>query len=114
LVFAKRIARRIPEEPADRGPVRVPREDRSPCGEDLQGIMDLIRRIMTRHAFVIRTRRGLQEALDQVGGIMRHLEGLELRSTEAFEAFNMAQVARAVLSAALSRPGSLGSHWIEG
>ncbi|MCX7828523.1 MAG: L-aspartate oxidase [Thermanaerothrix sp.] len=118
LVFAKRIAEVIPNTPR---PGLLPRYigKAAACqGKDFpwdpKEAMERIRRIMTEGAFVIRTAQGLTQARKELEGMLSSAMGSELSSTDHFEVVNMIQVALSVVEGALSRPKSLGSHWMEG
>ncbi|EHM09290.1 L-aspartate oxidase [Thermanaerovibrio velox DSM 12556] len=117
LVFAKRIARVIPDTPRPGLLPSYAGEPRHRGAEfpwDPTEAMERIRRIMTERAFVIRTAEGLRKAREELGEMLSSAGGADLSSIDHFEVINMIQVALSVVNGALSRPSSLGSHWIEG
>jgi L-aspartate oxidase len=68
---------------------------------------------MNEHCGVIRKKSGLALALEQIGGIYTQLESVYDDSGEYLETLNIATVAKAILEAALRRPESIGSHYME-
>jgi len=80
---------------------------------DYHQIRKNIQELMSENCFVIRTTKGLQLALERIGAIQSQLEDIYDDSNDYLEALNIATVAKAVLEAALNRPESVGSHYIE-
>jgi len=72
-----------------------------------------VQNLMTEHCHVLRTRGGLQYALNEVSKILSELEAIYDDSNEYLEVLNITTVAKAVLEAALKRPLSVGSHFME-
>ncbi len=70
-----------------------------------------IRRICDECAGVVRTEEGLARGLAEIGGVLSEIPNVNTR--EWVETRNMALSAQAVLSAALSRKQSVGTHYIE-
>jgi aspartate oxidase len=68
---------------------------------------------MSDYCHVIRTKDGLQYALEQMKGVFTQLESTYDDSNEYLETLNIATVAKAVIEAALRRPDSAGSHYME-
>ncbi|MDR0862384.1 MAG: L-aspartate oxidase [Oscillospiraceae bacterium] len=76
-------------------------------------IRDRIRSLMSEYGYVIRKKSGLTYALGEVTAMLAQLEAVYSDHTDYLEALNIATVAREVLAAALARPESIGSHYIE-
>lgn len=79
--------------------------------EDLDAMRTEIRGLMTRKGGIIRNASGMTEALARVDEMAGQLENCPLTTPKAVETFNMAQVAHAVLTAALLRKHSIGAHY---
>lgn len=73
-------------------------------------IKDAVRSVMSRHAWIFRDAAGLEQGLQEVDELLRQLGPGPYGSLTAWEALNMAQVARLVLAGALSRRVSVGTH----
>jgi L-aspartate oxidase len=73
-----------------------------------------IQELMSEHCFVIRSKEGLQKGHEQLGEIYSKLESIYDESTEFVETLNIATVAKTIAEAALNRPESIGSHYMEG
>ena len=80
---------------------------------DYKQLRKQIQELMSEHCFVIRNKAGLQTALEQIREIYSKLESIYDESTEYVEALNIATVAKAIVEAALRRPESIGSHFME-
>lgn len=117
LVFGRRAARFINSarnEKTGRAGVRIediPERPRSRL--DYAGLRDTIQRLMTDHCYVVRRTGGLKTALESISGILLRLESVYDDSDVYLETLNIATVAKAILEAALSRPESIGSHYVE-
>ena len=72
-----------------------------------------VQQLMSDYCYVIRNTSGLQLALKQITGIYEQLESIYDESNEYLEALNIVTVAKAIVSAALDRPESIGSHYME-
>ena len=72
-----------------------------------------IKQLMNDYCNVVRTRAGLSYALEKLQPILEGLESCYLDSMEYLETLNIATVANAILTAALARPDSMGSHYME-
>jgi L-aspartate oxidase len=81
--------------------------------EDLDAMRTEIRNLMTRKGGIIRNGRDMTEALARVDEFLGQLDAAPLEEPKAVETFNMASVAREVLSAALARRKSVGAHFRE-
>ena len=76
-------------------------------------LKNTIKQLMDDYCHVIRNMTGLQYALGRVNDIYTSLESVYNDSTEYLETLNIATVSKAILEAALQRPASIGSHWME-
>jgi L-aspartate oxidase len=116
LVFGRRAALDI--SAADRtGKSRtavLPKLDvRSAPTRSLTEIRREIQNLMSEYGYVIRTIKGLRYALGEITKLKATLEGEYEPSNEYLETRNIATVAVAILEAALNRPVSIGSHYVE-
>jgi L-aspartate oxidase len=68
---------------------------------------------MNDHGYVIRNAEGLTYAIGQISEILRELEAIYDDKIVYLETLNIATVALAILTAALKRPESVGSHYRE-
>jgi len=75
-------------------------------------IKSRVKGIMNKHAFIVRNKKGLNEALKSIEKILAHLNRCYSTETEYFECVNMSLTAFLILKSALSREESLGSHII--
>ncbi|MDR1299958.1 MAG: FAD-binding protein, partial [Oscillospiraceae bacterium] len=120
LVFGRRAAEDIGAaasggERADIAGARLPEIPVRPrSGDDFRALRRRIQYLMSEYGFVIRSRRGLEYALGEARAIYGRLRGAYGESNEYLETVNIATVAKAILEAALARPESIGSHYIEG
>jgi L-aspartate oxidase len=80
---------------------------------DYAAIRNNIRTLMSKYGYIIRTTRGLSYALDSILAILSALERVYDDGDAYLETLNIATVAKAILEAALKRPKSIGSHYIE-
>jgi L-aspartate oxidase len=80
---------------------------------DYKQLRKRIQELMSEHCFVIRNKAGLQTALEQLSEIYSNLESTYDESTEYIETLNIATVAKTIAEAALKRPESIGSHYME-
>ena len=80
---------------------------------DYHALQGTIRQLMNDHCNVVRKTEGLRFALSKVSAIFAELESIYDDSGEYLETLNIATVAKAILEAALNRPESIGSHWME-
>jgi len=72
-----------------------------------------IQQLMSENCHVIRNMAGLKNALKQISEIQSLLEAIYDDSCEYLETLNIATVAKEILKAALRRPESIGSHFME-
>ncbi|MDR2615176.1 MAG: L-aspartate oxidase [Oscillospiraceae bacterium] len=115
LVFGRRAAEDINRSPLE-PPAFVPLPDvpaRDACDFDLDAARLRVQELMSEYGFVIRTTSGLSFALGEARGISDALRRVSSPDPRYLETLNIASVAEAILSAALARPASVGSHYIE-
>ena len=72
-----------------------------------------VQKLMSEYCFIIRTRPGLETALEKTCEILSQLESVYDETNEYLETLNITTVAKAIVEAALSRPVSIGSHYME-
>ena len=95
-------------------PVIMPELTCRPAAEiDYKAIRRTIKDLMSEHGYVIRNEQGLTYALGQISEIKKELESVYDNSTAYLETLNMATIAVAILTAALIRRESIGSHYRE-
>jgi len=72
-----------------------------------------IQQLMNDYCHVTRTKSGLQLTLNQLDEILSLLETIYDDNNAYIETLNIATVAKAIVEAALNRPESIGSHYME-
>ena len=72
-----------------------------------------IQQQMSENCFVIRNKKGLLEAQNEINEIYEQLDSVYDDSNEYVETLNIATVAKYIVEAALKRPDSIGSHYVE-
>ncbi|SKC92070.1 L-aspartate oxidase [Maledivibacter halophilus] len=77
---------------------------------DLNKIKERIREVMNRYAFILRGKEGLNKACEIIETIIKELNSYSKDSIEYYECVNMAYVAYLIITSALKRKESLGSH----
>lgn len=114
LVFGRRVAEDISKAPVARGGVPQMPEIELRVGAPLKPmeVRHEIQALMSRYGYVVRTPKGLAHALDEVTKILATLETTHSLDPRYLETLNVAMVAKAILTAALARPDSVGSHYI--
>jgi L-aspartate oxidase len=80
-------------------------------GIDLEGLKGRLKEAMDRHVSIIRTERGLEQALGEVEKIKEILEGNPENSIPYHELKNMTNVASLIIQGALKRKENLGGHY---
>ena len=80
---------------------------------DYVSLRKTVQQLMSSNCHVVRKTAGLQFALERVSKILAELEACYDDSIGYLEALNISMVANAILEAALKRPKSIGSHWME-
>ena len=117
LVFGRRAAqfinsnRRVSIDRPPPGFEELPERPRVQL--DYKELRKTIQQLMDKYCYVVRNKAGLSIALEEVSGIATQLESVYDDSCEYLESLNIATVAKAILEAALRRPGSIGSHYME-
>ncbi len=66
--------------------------------------------IMVKHCGIIRNETGLKIGLDFTDELIKTLDEAKIGDTETMELYNMALVAKEILTAAINRKESVGSH----
>ncbi|MDR0839572.1 MAG: L-aspartate oxidase [Oscillospiraceae bacterium] len=115
LVFGRRAAEDISRNPAvEPGSAVLPAlPSREDSGLDFGAVRRRIQELMSEYGYVIRTTTGLTYALGEVRAALAALEKCAPRDVDYLETLNVAMVAEAILTAALARPESVGSHYME-
>ena len=118
LVFGRRAAQHINSAYGGRssdnmGIMPAPAPARPRAMLDFAALRKTIQQLMNDNCHVIRKAAGLQYALDKIRVIFAELESVYDDSNAYLETLNIATVAIAILEAALKRPESIGSHWME-
>ncbi|NLA86311.1 MAG: FAD-binding protein, partial [Clostridiales bacterium] len=117
LVFGRRAAEDINRtlnnnQPSLKAVIpQIPARDKSEL--NYKAIRQHIKDLMNDYGYVTRSGRGLTYALGQVGAILKQLEAVHDDTNAYLETLNIATVANAILTAALGRADSIGSHYRE-
>ncbi|MBI5452955.1 FAD-binding protein, partial [Candidatus Gottesmanbacteria bacterium] len=82
-------------------------------GESLSKIRKGLQQLMWEKVGIVRTRKRLLEALDKLREWEREIGKIKNVNKDLIELKNMILVSRLVVQAALSRPKSLGAHFID-
>ncbi len=112
LVFSRRIAAALGEELP---PLQEPAAERRTAGLVAADAAGRVQRVMTAHAGVLRSEKGLAAAADRlatIAGTAREDDGTG-PGTACWEATNLLTVASALVGAARLRQETRGSHWRE-
>lgn len=117
LVFGRRAAEDINNALnalPDNEPVKLPEiQHRTESNLDYKLLRQKIKNLMSEYGYVSRTGDGLSYAQGQVDMVLKELEAVHDDSNAYLEALNIATVASAILTAALQRKDSIGSHYRE-
>lgn len=117
LVFGRRAAEDIngalDRRPAPVNAVLPAIQARRKASLDYGSLRRRIKELMHDHGYVVRNAEGLTYAIGQVSEILRKLEAIYDDKVVYLETLNIATVALAILTAALKRPESVGSHYRE-
>ncbi|MGI5971353.1 MAG: L-aspartate oxidase [Oscillospiraceae bacterium] len=118
LVFGRRAAIEINNETIGRKmpePVSLPKTKRRPArgSPDLAELRLTIQRTMSENGYVIRTEAGLLKALGTIESILAELDSVFVDKREYYEVYNIASVAKNILTAAIARRVSVGAHYRE-
>jgi len=117
LVFGRRAAQYINATLREKKPgMEISMNDipiRPRARLDYGRLRDTVRQLMSGYCHVVRKMSGMEFALERVEPILSELISVCDDSNEYLETLNIALVAKAILEAALRRPESIGSHYIE-
>ena len=115
LVFGRRAAEEISKTPAVTPGIAVMPEvpGRPEVPVDFDAIRRDIQTLMSEYGYLIRTENGLTHALGEVRKIIAVLRESWSFDIGYLETLNVATVAEGILVAALARPESVGSHYVE-
>ena len=115
LVFGRRAAEEISKTPAvTPGIAEMPAlPHRVETTDTFAETRYNIQRLMSENGYLIRTHDGLSTALDEIRKIIAELREKWSFDIGYLETLNVATVAEGILTAALARPESVGSHYIE-
>jgi len=117
LVFGRRAARHVSDNLQETQSHFVFRTEDLPVRPhsdlDYTGLREEIQQLMSDHCHVIRSKAGLGSAYKRISGILLMLESVYDDRNEYIETLNIATVAKAITAAALNRPESIGSHYME-
>jgi L-aspartate oxidase len=80
---------------------------------DFKTIRRDIKELMTEHGYVFRTEKGLAYAAGEIDARLRRLETIYDDAVAYLETLNIATIALSILTSALQRPESIGSHYRE-
>ncbi len=114
VFFARQCATHINQNPLNVPPlpeIRLPEKKRNL--EDLEAMRHQIRHNMQKYGGIVRNQNGLLQGLRTINCTVRRLEDVNLQAPEASSVYNMALVAREILSSALERKESVGAHFRE-
>ena len=79
----------------------------------IKGFANEIKNIMALYAGAIKKIDGLLYALERIGRIADFLDENDITTLEEAELYNMTQVAKMVVEAALDRKNNIGAHYVE-
>jgi len=117
LVFGRRAAQYI--NSAQKEPPLTTKSEiesipeRSQSHLDYNELKKTIKQQMSDYCGALRTSAGLKNALKNISEILTALESVYDDKNEYLETLNIAMVAKAIAEAALNRPNSIGSHYME-
>lgn len=117
IVFGRRAAEDINKSLGENNPVvkavvpQIPARKKSDL--DYKALRQQIKDLMNDYGYVVRTGDGLSFAMGQVDTILKQLENVHDDSNTYLETLNIATIAFAILTAALERKESIGSHYRE-
>lgn len=117
LVFGRHAAlsinSRIPATRRSAESVLPSQPVRPPCNLDLHKVRSQIQALMSSYGYIVRTQAGMEGALREISSLLAQLEACAQDSTLYVEDLNVATIAKEILTAALARPESVGSHYRE-
>jgi len=116
LVFGRRAAKYINTQ--EISPVHeipdlssVPARANTPL--DYAKLKMTVKTYMSDYCGALRTEKGLKSAHEKVSEILHSLKSSYDDSSAYLETLNIATVAKSIIKAALHRPESIGSHYVE-
>jgi L-aspartate oxidase len=80
---------------------------------DYYALRQEIKDLMSEYGYVVRTGKGLTYALSQINSILTQLQNVYDDKNDYMETLSMATIASLILTAALARKESIGSHYRE-
>jgi len=117
LVFGRRAAGDI-NASLEKHPARskaalpsLPTRNESPL--DYASLRKTVKELMSTYGYVTRNAEGLRYAIGEIADMLRKLENVYDDKVVYLETLNIVTVALAILTAALNRPESIGSHYRE-
>ena len=117
IVFGRRTAQSINAAKRNTAPLLWSLIERIPLRLkkqlDFAALRIEIQQLMSEHCGVVRTTYGMKVASDRIGEILDQIESAHEDSNRYLETLSIATVAKAILYAALLRPESIGSHYME-
>ena len=78
---------------------------------DIENEIENLKGIMVEHCGIVRNEQNLQLGLDYTQNLIRRLENISLTSVRSMELYNMVTVANNIITSALKRKKSVGSHY---
>ena len=117
LVFGRRAANEINNaqketvQQAESGLADIPTRPKAQL--DYAQIKSTIKQLMSSYCGALRNKEGLELARKEISKAFLELESTYDDSITYIETLNIATVAKAILEAALKRPKSIGSHYME-
>jgi L-aspartate oxidase len=112
LVFGRRCAQDINGSVRNKAanPI-LPERRKTSKSCDFETYRSIIKNLMTKKGSVIRYKKELNEAIDEISVYYEELKEIRLDSVREIEALNMAAVSLEILRAALKRDESIGAHY---
>jgi L-aspartate oxidase len=117
LVFGRRAAEYINAKHSESAPPTMPDFKYIPLRlhtqVDMAKLKYSVKQNMSDYCGALRTTAGLELCKENVIKVCRQLETIYDDSIDYLETLNIATVANAIVEAALSRPRSIGSHFMD-
>ena len=117
LVFGRRAARHINANMRDLSADKLTLSGAPLSGgralSNIAGKRQALRDVMTDKANAVRTPDGMREGKAFVDALLAELDGAALTDRAGYELYAMAQVADMILTGALNRKESVGTHYVE-
>ncbi|MCX7715606.1 MAG: L-aspartate oxidase [Clostridia bacterium] len=111
LVFGRRCAVHINGDNTSKRKIGEIVADTSDGELDFDDVRKTIRRIVTSACGIVRSERELSRAKLLADDILRRLETVQIKTKEAVEAYNLVQLASAILDSCIKRKESVGAHY---